>query len=156
MHLFARHSLSIVSAGILLVWIVCYVEWDAATRWGQFFGNAIADWTGLVVTVIATKHLYERGSRRGAGEGWRELLRSHPLTLFLLVTGTGWLVVYLKMDADGKWGQVVGNLVSEWTQNLGYVLLTKKFIEAKGREHHAATTHGQVTIDGHRGMGLGR
>jgi hypothetical protein len=151
MHLFARHSLSIVSAGILAIWIVCYAERDAATRWGQFFGNAIADWAGLVVTVIATKHLYERSWRRGAGEGWREGLRSHPLTIFLVVTFTGWLAVYLRMDADGKWGQVVGNLVSEWTQNLGYVLLTKKFIEAKGREHHRATARGQVTMGGQAG-----
>jgi hypothetical protein len=33
------------------------------------------------------------------------------------------------MDAQGKWGQVVGNIVSEWTQILGLVLLTKRMIE---------------------------
>ena len=33
-----------------------------STHTGSFFGNAIADWTGVVVIVIATKYLYEKGS----------------------------------------------------------------------------------------------
>jgi len=28
-------------------------------------------------------------------------------------------LLYLKMDSEGKWGQVTGNIVSEWTQLLG-------------------------------------
>jgi hypothetical protein len=38
------------------------------------------------------------------------------------------------MDPNGKWGQVVGNIVSEWTQIFGLVLLTKKLIETGSRE----------------------
>ena len=43
-------------------------------------------------------------------------------------------LLYLRMDSEGKWGQVVGNIVSEWTQLLGLVLLTKRLIEEKSKE----------------------
>jgi len=39
-----------------------YFNADPNTHSGSFFGNAIADWTGVVVTVIATKYFYEIGS----------------------------------------------------------------------------------------------
>jgi len=39
-----------------------------------------------------------------------------------------------RMDSEAKWGQVVGNIVSEWTQIIGTVLLTKKLIEVKSKE----------------------
>jgi hypothetical protein len=38
------------------------------------------------------------------------------------------------MNPDAKWGQVVGNIVSEWTQILGLVVLTKKLIERGSKE----------------------
>jgi hypothetical protein len=38
------------------------------------------------------------------------------------------------MDANAKWGQVVGNIVSEWTQILGLVLMTKRLIERHSKE----------------------
>jgi hypothetical protein len=38
------------------------------------------------------------------------------------------------MDATSKWGQVVGNIVSEWLQTLGLVLMTKIFIERGSKE----------------------
>jgi hypothetical protein len=38
------------------------------------------------------------------------------------------------MDSEGKWGQVVGNILSEWTQLLGLVLLTKRLIEKRSKE----------------------
>jgi hypothetical protein len=38
------------------------------------------------------------------------------------------------METNGKWGQVVGNIVSEWTQIFGMVLLTKRLIEWKSKE----------------------
>ena len=38
------------------------------------------------------------------------------------------------MNPDAKWGQVVGNLVSEWTQILGLVVLTKRLIERGSKE----------------------
>jgi hypothetical protein len=135
-----RHALSLTSAGILLLWVVLYSYADPKTHSGSFFGNAIADWTGVAVTVIATKYFYEIGSAESRQPSRRfrnrviEMIREHSLTIFLALTGAGWTALYLKMDSEGKWGQVVGNIVSEWTQLLGLVLLTKRLIEEKSKE----------------------
>jgi hypothetical protein len=56
-------------------------------------------------------------------------LGEHSLTIFLLVTGVAWVVAFKTMDLGSKWGQVVGNIVSEWTQILGLVLMTKRLME---------------------------
>lgn len=137
---FERHGLAIVSSAILITWILLYSVSDEKRHIGSFFGNAIADWAGVVVMVLATKHLYERGS----GESKRprgklanrllELLREHSLTIFLAVTGIGWILLYAHADSESKWGQVAGNIVSEWTQILGLVLLTKKLMETGSKE----------------------
>jgi hypothetical protein len=80
--------------------------------------NAIADWTGVVVTVIATKYFYEIGSAESKQPGRRfqnhlfEWVRDHSLTIFLALTGAGWIVIYLRTDSESKWGQVIGNIVS--------------------------------------------
>ena len=138
--LLSRHSLSIVSIAILLSWILLYVFSDPSTHLGSFFGNAIADWTGVVVTVLATKYMYEKGSAesrrppRGFLSPVREKIRNHSLSIFLLISGLAWLVLYLKMNSEAKWGQVVGNIVSEWTQIFGLVLLTKRLIEPRSKE----------------------
>jgi hypothetical protein len=58
-----------------------------------------------------------------------ELLREHSLTIVLVITGVGWVLAFWAMDPQSKWGQVVGNVVSEWTQILGLVLMTKRFME---------------------------
>lgn len=135
-----RHSLSLTAAAIVLFLIVLYQRSDPSTHWGSFFGNAIADWTGVVVTVVLTKFLYERGSaesRRPNCEGLspvRRFLKEHSLTLFLVVTGAAWVVAFRHMDANSRWGQVVGNVVSEWTQILGLVLMTKRLIEVGSKE----------------------
>jgi len=135
-----RHSLSIVAAIIVAVWIVAYTFADPSTHLGSFFGNAIADWTGVVVTVLATKWLYEKNSRESRkppkphGSAIVCMLREHSLSIFLLITGIGWVILFARMDANGKWGDVVGNIVSEWTQIFGMVLLTKRLIEWKSRE----------------------
>jgi hypothetical protein len=63
-----------------------------------------------------------------------EALREHSLSIFLLITGGLWVALFVHMDAQGKWGQVVGNIVSEWTQVLGLVLMTKKLVEAGSKE----------------------
>ncbi len=63
-----------------------------------------------------------------------EILREHSLTIFLVVTGIGWVVAFLDMDPGSKWGQVVGNIVSEWTQILGLVLMTKRLMEVGSKE----------------------
>jgi hypothetical protein len=38
------------------------------------------------------------------------------------------------MNPNSRWGQVVGNIVSEWTQILGLVLLTKRLLETGSKE----------------------
>jgi len=137
-----HHTLSLAAISILLLWIALYTYADPKTHWGSFFGNAIADWTGVVVTVIATKYFYEIGSAeskqpRPHFQSRRlEWFRDHSLTIFLGITGVIWILVYIKMDSEAKWGEVVGNIVSEWTQLLGLVLMTKKLIEAKSKESH--------------------
>jgi hypothetical protein len=137
---FRKHSLSIASIAILLLWIVLYIFSDPSTHLGSFFGNAIADWSGVVVTVLATKYMYEKGSAesrkppRGFLSPLREKLRDHSLSIFLIITGVAWVALYLKMNSEAKWGQVVGNIVSEWTQIFGLVLLTKKLIESHSKE----------------------
>jgi hypothetical protein len=63
-----------------------------------------------------------------------ERLRDHSLSIFLLITGVGWVALYSAIDSEAKWGQVVGNIVSEWTQIFGLVLLTKRLIERHSKE----------------------
>jgi hypothetical protein len=136
-----KHSLSIAAALIVIAWIVAYSFSDPSTHIGSFFGNAIADWSGVLVTVLATKWLYEKNSRESRqcvddprhGRVWNAL-RNHSLSIFLVVTGIGWVVLFAKMDPNAKWGQVVGNIVSEWTQIFGTVVLTKRLIEWKSKE----------------------
>jgi hypothetical protein len=134
------HSLSITAATILAIWIILYTTADPSTHIGAFFGNAIADWTGLLVMVVATKYLYEKGSAESRKPpidvfgSLLERLRDHSLTIFLLVTGLGWTLLYASMDSEGRWGQVVGNIVSEWTQILGLVLMTKLLFERHSKE----------------------
>jgi len=59
-----RHSLSIASVSILIVWIVCTVSPVPAPILGHSLANAIADWSGVVVMIFATKYLYERDRLR--------------------------------------------------------------------------------------------
>lgn len=139
-HFFQRHSLSLTSIGVLSLWIALYMVRGPGTHLGSFFGNAIADWTGVVVMVLATKYLYERGSaesrqppRDVLDPVWQRL-RDHSLSIFLLVTGLGWIALYWWMHSESKWGQVVGNIVSEWTQVFGLVLMTKRLIEPRSKE----------------------
>jgi ABC-type Co2+ transport system permease subunit len=135
-----EHSLSLVSAGVLIAWIIFYARSNPHTHWGSFFGNAIADWSGLLVTVLATKFLYEINSAesRKPPQHWmgtvKQVLEDHSLTIFLALTGVGWIWLFAISDPDSKWGQVVGNIVSEWTQIFGLVLLTKKLVEANSKE----------------------
>src|SRR2546425_9995479 len=135
-----EHSLSIAAVIILTVWICLYAVSSPGTHLGSFFGNAIADWTGVVVMVLATKYLYERGSAesrrppRDVLGSMHHRLRDHSLSIFLFITGIGWIALYAWMDSESKWGQVVGNIVSEWTQIFGLVLMTKRLIEPHSKE----------------------
>ena len=135
-----EHSLSIASIAILALWICLYTLSDPSKHLGSFFGNAIADWTGVVVTVLGTKYLYELGSAESRKPPHKILrpiwtgLVNHSLSIFLLITGIAWVILYVHVSSESKWGQVVGNIVSEWTQIFGLVLLTKKLIEKKSKE----------------------
>jgi hypothetical protein len=137
---YQRHGLTLVTAGILALWIVLYSISDEHRHLGSFFGNAIADWTGVVVMVLATKHMYERGSKESKKPPKKlhsrvlHLLEQHSLTIFLLLTGLGWVLLFAHSDSESKWGQVAGNIVSEWTQIIGIVLLTKKLTETGSKE----------------------
>jgi len=130
-----KHSLSLTACGVVILWFALYRISDPSTHLGAFFGNAIADWTGVVVTILMTKHLYEKGSSESKQpkgilpSKLLEFLREHSLTIFLLITGVAWVAAFTAMDANSRWGQVVGNIVSEWTQILGMVLITKRLIE---------------------------
>jgi hypothetical protein len=132
-----KHSLSIVAGAILLLWLILYTRTDSNTHIGMFFGNAIADWTGLFMTVVGTKFLYESGSKeskRPRFTGRWQFLENHSLTIFLVVTGIAMTVQYARMQPDSKWGEVVSNLVSEWTQMLGLLLMSKKLFEKGSKE----------------------
>jgi len=136
-----KHSLSLTALGVVILLIVLYCLSNPDTHLGSFFGNAIADWTGVFVTVVMTKYLYEKGSAESrqpkgkAPPAITEFLREHSLTLFLLVTGIAWVVAFRAMRPSSRWGQVVGNIVSEWTQILGLVLMTKRLIEVGSKEN---------------------
>ena len=138
-----NHSLSIVAIALLLLWLSGYFFLDPKTHWGSFFGNSIADWSGSVVVIVGTKFLYEIGSgesrpvhAKGGAVNWRNFLRYHSLLIFLGVTGIGWAIVFSRLDPESKWGQVVGNLVSEWLQMTGLVFLTKRLVEVGSKEGH--------------------
>jgi hypothetical protein len=137
---FHRHGLSLAAGAILALWIVLYIPANERTHWGSFFGNATADWTGMVVMILATKVLYERGSRESKrpphpAVAWiPESVRAHDLSIFIVASGIAWVVAFARMDPNSKWGQVVGNIVSEWTQILGVVLLTKYLVERGSKE----------------------
>lgn len=137
---FRFHSLSIVTLAILVLWIVFYSFSDPQKHLGAFFGNAIADWAGSLVLIVATKYFFEKGSeesrplRKHLPNALADFIQAHSLSIFLVITGVGWLLLYVQMDANSKWGQVVGNIVSEWLQALGLVLLTKRLLERGSKE----------------------
>jgi hypothetical protein len=136
-----RHSLTLAACVVLLSWIIFYIPSNPDTHWGSFFGNAIADWSGVVASVICTRILYERGApgcrHRKAKDAnlvirW---IKNHTLTVFFGTTWIGWIILFAEMPATSKWGQVVGNVVSEWTQILALIWLTKWFYEEQVKKH---------------------
>jgi hypothetical protein len=135
-----RHSLSITAIALLLLWIALYCTADPSTHLGSFYGNAIADWSGSVVIILGTKFFIEVGSAESnpfRGHYKNRLFNfvmRHSLLIFLFITGVIWAVMYMRMDANSKWGQVVGNIVSEWIQMAGLVFLTKRLIERGSKE----------------------
>ena len=135
-----EHSLSLATALMLICWVVLYRGADPDTHLGAFYGNAIADWIGTLLIIMATKWLFEKGSMesRPVPMHLRGRLRaffvSHSLTIFVIITGLGWVSLYSTVNPMDKWGQVVGNIVSEWGQVLGTILFTKVLIERGSKE----------------------
>jgi hypothetical protein len=135
-----RHSLSIVAAALLLLWFCGYLWLDPQSRLAVFCGNAIADWSGSLMIILGTKFFYEIGSKesrpvRGQSsiKAW-EVVREHSLLIFIGLTGLVWVVLFWRMNPESKWGQVVGNLLSEWGQMAGLVFLTKRLVEIGSKE----------------------
>jgi hypothetical protein len=137
-----RHGLGAGVAAILCLWLVLYMRSDPQTHLGAFYGNATADWLGSLIIVVATKYFYEIGSdesRPPHPRSRRRLVRAlidHSLTIVLVVTGAMWAFAYSRIAANGKAGQVVGNIVSEWTQVIGLVVMTKYLGEIRSKESH--------------------
>ncbi len=137
--LLRRHGLSIAAIAILALWFALYSVTDEKTHLGAFFGNAIADWSGSVVIILGTKYLVERGSSESKQKpppwgGIAGILYEHSLLIFLCITGIAWALLFARSDPNSKWGQVVGNVLSEWVQMAGLVFLTKELIERGSKE----------------------
>jgi hypothetical protein len=141
LHRFWRyHSLGLVVLGIVTLWVVLYARSNPNSHAGAFYGNAIADWAGAWLIIIVTKYLHERGSTESrpfqdrATTPVTRFLAEHSLSLFLilccLVTGR----IFWRMDPNSQWGTVAGNLLSQFVQLLGLVLLTKKLFEKGSKE----------------------
>jgi hypothetical protein len=137
---FREHSLSLLLSGLLVFLVLMYGRSDPKTHLGAFYGNAIADWLGVLVFVIATKYFVEVGSGESRQPSPHlhirlvRLLAEHSLTIVLAITGAGWVALYARNEVDSKYGQVLGNVVSDWTQVLGLVLLTKYARERGSKE----------------------
>ena len=137
-----EHSLSLSVAGLVALLLALYGRSDPQSHLGAFFGNAIADWVGVLVFVVATKYFFEAGSGESRKPATRlrtrlgRFLLEHSLTVVLALTGVAWAVAYARSDGDTKAGEVMGNVVFEWTQLLGLVLLTKYARERGSKEGH--------------------
>src|SRR2546423_296155 len=105
-----RHSLGVAVTAILGLWLLLYSASDPKSHAGSFFGNALADWTGVLVPVLATKWFFEKDSTESRQphpihpDRLREMLHEHSLTIFLIVTGVGWVLLFSRVEPDSKWG----------------------------------------------------
>ena len=135
---FRQHSLGLAVAAIVLLWLWLYAR-RSETRRGAFYGNALADWLGSLMIVIATKYFYELGRRRAAART-RGPVPLHPVSHRPLADyrprpqRRGVARPDASLDPQGKAGQVVGNILSEWTQVLGLVIMTKYLWEIGRRK----------------------
>lgn len=142
-HFLHEHGLSIAAVSIFLLWLGLYCVTDEKSHIGAFFGNAVADWSGSVVIILGTKYLIERGSGESKQKppprpGIVGVLYEHSLLIFLVLTGLVWAYLFARSNPDSKWGQVAGNVLSEWVQMGGLVFLTKSLIERGSKEGRAS------------------
>jgi hypothetical protein len=70
-------------------------------------------------------------------------LHEHSLTIFLCLSGIGWVLLFLQVDPDSKWGTVVSNVTSEWSQQIGLVVMTKKLFESGSKESGRQKSRGK-------------
>jgi hypothetical protein len=135
-----EHSLSLILAALVGSLLLLYIRSDSDTHLETFYGNALADWLGVFVFVIASKYFYEVGSGESRKPSARfharlgSFLVKHSLTLFLALTGVVWAVAFARSDVDSKNGELMGNILSDWTQVLGLVLITKFAWERGSKE----------------------
>jgi hypothetical protein len=128
-----NHSLGIASVFIFTAWIVLYALSDPSKHLGSFFGNAIADWLGVVVMIFATKHLYEKGSAESREPpkgvyGPIIALREHSLSVFLLLTGIAWVILFVHMLCWSPITQSVALLIGAPEGSRGKVCAKLKVI----------------------------
>ena len=134
-----EHSLGLVIGAVLLTWLLLYWRADPTTHLGAFYGNAAADWLGSFVLIMATKFWFEKGSSESRAPSLLrgkvpKVLHEHSLTVVLVLTWIGWIWWYVRIDPNGKTGQVVGNIVSARSQILSLVWFTKYLIEKGSKE----------------------
>jgi hypothetical protein len=135
-----EHSLSVVLGVLLAVLFILYRASEPETRAGALYGNAFADWLGVLAFVIATKYFFETGSAESRTPARRvhrrvsRFLVEHSLTIVLTITGIAWAVAFARSEVGGRSGELLGNIVSDWTQVLGLVLLTKYTRERGSKE----------------------
>jgi hypothetical protein len=126
--------------GIVALWLILYAASDPNSHAGAFYGNAIADWSGAWVIIIVTKYLHEKGSTESrpfldrAKTPIARFLAEHTLSLFLFACCAVCGVTFWHMDPNSRWGTVAGNLLSQFIQLFGLVLLTKKLFEKGSKE----------------------
>jgi hypothetical protein len=136
-----EHSLSLVVGVILGVLWVGYARSSPQTHSGDFLGNAVADWLGVLVFVIGTKYFFEVGSAESRKpthlhQRLGRLFEEHSLTIVLGLSGVLWLAAYARSDVESRSGQLLGNILSDWTQLLGLVIITKYTRERGSKEGH--------------------
>jgi hypothetical protein len=137
-----EHSLSLMLTGLLVVLLALYVASDPQTHLGAFYGNAIADWLGVLVFVVATKYFFEAGSgesRRPAPSFHLRVgcfLPKHSLTIVLTLTGAAWSSCTAAVRSSGR--QQVGTGDREHRLRLDpgarLVLMTKYLRERGSKE----------------------
>ena len=123
-----RHSLSLVTAFVLCTWITLYIRFNPSTHWAP--SSATQSPTGLAFSSQSSpRSICSRSVRWRAGcpPPWlRPVAHWRILVEHLSGDHRCWVDMAVRQIDPNSWGQVAGNIVSEWTQIFGMVWLTKK------------------------------